>query len=219
MMEKLTEEQIERVEHFLDRNKIKYIDVRLEVLDHIISDIENNYLAKDIAFEEAFPNVVHKWKQHFTETSSLVFGLAYSAPNMIIKKAKSIYKKFFLMLIVVTLSTTFLIFRFDDVITEFPIGRFNLIFGMVYGITFMVFIALMIINVTSKLRTIYSFILKTQYLNIIIGLVVVFLNVFEPKHQIDITSVSLFFVFFYTTVINFYFTKKHIETVKKYKLS
>ena len=36
----LTEQQLQRVEHYLDVKHITYIDLRMEVLDHIVSDIE-----------------------------------------------------------------------------------------------------------------------------------------------------------------------------------
>jgi hypothetical protein len=36
----LTKEQIDKVQHFLEVKKFDYLDLKIEVLDHMISEIE-----------------------------------------------------------------------------------------------------------------------------------------------------------------------------------
>ncbi|MFT5214842.1 MAG: ribosomal protein S13, partial [Patiriisocius sp.] len=40
----LTKEQIHKVAHYLNVKHITYIDLRMEVLDHIVSDIETKMM-------------------------------------------------------------------------------------------------------------------------------------------------------------------------------
>ena len=49
----LTKEQVRQVEVYLQKKNFNYIDLKEEVLDHIVSDIER-ITAKEISFENAF---------------------------------------------------------------------------------------------------------------------------------------------------------------------
>ena len=59
----LTKEQLLLVEEYLQKKNFNFIDLKGEVLDHIISDIEN-FIAKGLCFENAFKMIVLKWEQH-----------------------------------------------------------------------------------------------------------------------------------------------------------
>ena len=90
----LTKAQIEKVENFLTAKNIIYVDIRLEILDHIVSDIEN-LMVKNYTFENAFKTTIIKWKNNFKETSSFYFGILYSESKLVIKKAVKMFKPFF----------------------------------------------------------------------------------------------------------------------------
>ena len=53
---KLTKEQLQQIEAYLNNNDIEYIDLHLEVLDHISTAIENEMTIHNITFKEAFDN-------------------------------------------------------------------------------------------------------------------------------------------------------------------
>ncbi|SDM11169.1 hypothetical protein [Kriegella aquimaris] len=55
-MAQLTKDQILFIDDYLKRNKVKYWDVRMELLDHVASAIEDE-LKKSISFEQALQNV------------------------------------------------------------------------------------------------------------------------------------------------------------------
>ena len=61
---KLNKEQLQEIETYLTNKDVEYIDLHLEVLDHISSDIEN--LMEKISFEEAFEKVKNKWNKNFS---------------------------------------------------------------------------------------------------------------------------------------------------------
>ncbi len=63
---KLIKEEIQFIEEYLIKNGVKYWDVRLELLDHIVSAVEDRMENKGISFNEAllevhaeFGNQVH----------------------------------------------------------------------------------------------------------------------------------------------------------------
>ena len=68
----LTKEQIQQVERYLDKKNFDFIDLKVEVLDHMVSDIES-FLVNNYTFENAFKITVLKWDKHFKDTSSLLF--------------------------------------------------------------------------------------------------------------------------------------------------
>ena len=55
---KLSKDQVENIENYLKHHKIKYWDVQLELLDHIICDVEK-FLGQGLDFDEALEEV-HK---------------------------------------------------------------------------------------------------------------------------------------------------------------
>ena len=70
----ITKEQIHQIETYLQKRKVDFIDIKIEILDHMISDIEG-LLQKNYSFENAFKINTLKWEKHFTERSSFYFGM------------------------------------------------------------------------------------------------------------------------------------------------
>ena len=93
----LNKEQLQRVEHYLDVKDITYIDIRTEVLDHIVSDIETKITDDNLDFETVFYSVTDKWNVHLKQTSSWLYGIAYSAPKIVMKKVNNNFRKWFLI--------------------------------------------------------------------------------------------------------------------------
>lgn len=105
----LTKEQIQKIENYLDKKRLDYIDVRHEVLDHIILDMEYLMTREKLSFNEASKIVTKKWNKQLENDSSWITGLTYTAPSIVIKKAKQSFKKwFFLMMILAFLPTFFI---------------------------------------------------------------------------------------------------------------
>ncbi|WP_179334012.1 hypothetical protein [Winogradskyella costae] len=54
---KLTKEEIQFVDNYLIKNEVKYWDVRLELLDHIVSAVEDKITNEGVSFNEALLDV------------------------------------------------------------------------------------------------------------------------------------------------------------------
>ncbi|WP_178986369.1 hypothetical protein [Winogradskyella helgolandensis] len=64
---KLTKEEIQFIDDYLIKNKVKYWDVRLELLDHIVSAVEEKITKGGMSFNEALLQVHRGFGNQFIE--------------------------------------------------------------------------------------------------------------------------------------------------------
>ena len=103
---KLTNQQIAQIEETLVLNGLVYDDVKLELLDHIASEIEQAMDDKEKQFADAYKSVFEKWKSELQISSSYAWlGAFFEAPRFVVDKLVSYSKK--QILIVLFLSAVF----------------------------------------------------------------------------------------------------------------
>ena len=95
---KLTTEQIDQIDTFLERNDVKYLDIKLELLDHIASQIEALMSDQNSSFEEAFTKITTHWKPRFRSSTSFLIGLFYSFPQIVLDRLLARMKKYHLFI-------------------------------------------------------------------------------------------------------------------------
>jgi hypothetical protein len=84
---KLTTEQIAQIEETLVLNGLVYQDVKLELLDHIASEIEERLSNEEISFDIVNKSVFEKWEQSLEISSSGNWlGAFFKAPRVVIEK-------------------------------------------------------------------------------------------------------------------------------------
>ena len=167
----LTKEQVQKVENYLNTKGIDYIDIRLEVFDHIVSDIESKIENEKLNFETAFKYVTIKWNKHLVDTSSWVFGVGYSAPKIVIEKAKKQFKKWFKLSFFIFLFSLIFIDKLSYSIADNLKNNINHFLQIITVLSFLIFVFLLILKSKNKIKTTYSFILKTQNLNVLFGII------------------------------------------------
>lgn len=205
----LTNKQIQRINNYLDIKEIKLIDFRIEIFDHIISEIEQKIFNDNLDFETAFKFVIKKWNLELKKTNSFIFGRFYSAPKIIIDRAKRIFLKYFLASFF-PIFISFLIIFNKKIFLSNAFGYFTF-----FSIVTLLFISLFFVVkiITSKEKTVYSFIIKTQITNFIVIPYILISNSIN-----DIFNIS---ILIYMMVVNYYsisFYKKHKQEKEKYKL-
>ena len=90
---KLTNQQIAQIEKTLVLNDLKYDDIKLEVIDHIASEIEVLMDENGISFEENLKLVFGKWAAQLKPTTyGLWLGYAYSGPKIVMDKMANFSK-------------------------------------------------------------------------------------------------------------------------------
>lgn len=215
----LTTEQTQQVENYLAKRKFDFIDLKVEVLDHMISDIEH-LRTKNISFENAFKITVLKWNTHFRETSSFFFGLMYADSKIVIKKAVKIFKPFYFLYLAAYILPILITSNFAIQFSKTTINFFN---GFFNGFTvsiliYMIFIIVKVVK--SKVKTTYRFILRTQYLGLIFLIIPLLMqNHFNADGTLTPFLSGFHSAGFAVAFICHYFYKKHEEAIKKYKIS
>jgi hypothetical protein len=91
---KLTNQQIAIIEQTLFSKGLVYEDIKLEVLDHIASEIEAEINLEQESFEIVFKSVLQKWKGVLLTTSNSIWlGMLFQAPQIAVDKLVSYSKK------------------------------------------------------------------------------------------------------------------------------
>jgi hypothetical protein len=214
----ITKEQLLQVEVYLQNKDFDFIDLNVEVLDHIISDIES-LLVKKYSFENAFKITILKWDTYFKETSSFYFGLQYSESKIVVKNAIKMFKPFyFLALIAFILPFTFLKLVPIQVAENTADFINNFLFSFSSSLLcYMIFIFTK--TVRSQAKTTYRFILKTQYFGVFFIILGVYLGaVFNDEGEMDAAFAGFTSGGFAVVFICHHFYKKHLEAINKYKV-
>jgi hypothetical protein len=214
----ITTEQIQQVETYLTKKNFDFIDLKVEVLDHMISDIES-LLTKKYSFEDAFRITVLKWKKYFEETSSFYFGFSYSESKIVVKKAIKMFKPFyFIYLAAYFLPVAFL--KLVPIKVAEDTASFINGFLVSSAAIFLAYLFIIVIKAKqSKVKTTYRFILKTQYLSVVLLVLGVFLGpIFNDEGEMNAAFTGFTSVGFAVVFICHYFYKKHEEAVQLYKV-
>jgi hypothetical protein len=214
----ITKQQLQRVTHYLNVKGITYIDLRMEIFDHIVSDIEAKMMAENSDFETAFYKVTNTWNKQLRKESSLYFGLTYSLPKIVLDKAKKVYKKWFFLSVLVYLIPYILLDHLKITFSQNAIDDLNVFLQILTVCTLMVFFRLLIIKYKEKNKTSFSFILKTLSWNFFIGFIVLFYLNFSAQDDLQRLPISFLAAFIFMTYSYFHFYKKHLEAVKKHKI-
>ena len=216
----LTEKQIQRVEHYLDVKDVTYIDLRMEVLDHIVSDIEAKMIKESLDFETAFYRVTDKWNKHLKDKSSFYFGIMYSAPKIVIEKAKKYYKRWFYLSFFSYLVPSIIIGKLNIILSSSVENALNYVFYAIAFICLSIFVYLFINKDTKTVKSTYSFVLKTQSIGLLFGFIILFsLRFLSEKGVLNSFNISFLSVFIFQLFCYFSFYKKHKEAIKKHKIS
>ena len=214
----ITKEQQQQVEAYLQNKDFDFVDLKVEVLDHIILDIES-LLSENYSFESAFSMVRVRWEIHFKETSSFYLGLHYSESKIVVKKAIKIFKPFyFLYLVAFTLPFAFLKLVPIQVAESTADFINNFLFSFSASLLcYMIFI--FVKTVRSKVKTTYRFILKTQYFGLFFIILGVFFGaIFNNEGEMNPVYTGFASGGFAVAFICHHFYKKHLEAIKKYKI-
>lgn len=214
----LTTAQLQRVAHYLNVKDITYMDLRMEIFDHIVSDIEAKMMAENLEFETAFYSVKVKWNNHLKQDCSLYFGVIYFLPKIVLEKAKKVFKKWYFFAVLLYLIPYILLDNLNITFSKNEINELNLFIQIITVFTLIVFFFLLIVKFKEKNKTTYSFILKTLSFNFIIGFIVLFLSYFDTQGDLQRYPISFLVAFIFMTYSYFHFYKKHLAAVKKHKM-
>ena len=134
---KLTTEQIAAIDETLVLNGLIYDDIKLEVTDHIASEIEAK-METSISFDDALLQAFESWRFQLRPSSSFWVGSIYYSPRIVMNRWESIKKRqqfqslFIAIILTLVLLGLFKIYNnstfFDNLIQGLSLLFFCLIF-------------------------------------------------------------------------------------------
>lgn len=213
----LTKEQIQFIEHFLDKRGLDYVDVKYEVLDHLVTDVEN-LMDNNMSFEEAFKTASLKWRNQLRLSSSYLLGFIYDRPKIVINKAKKECLFWALYNMVTAFILVALSFRFKSIVEN--TSKF---------LEFSLFVLAVLCSIAhlymyfemkrTKMKTTFLFLFEKQVLQSTFLVAINCLLIdFNTNSKVDIFTFLSAIVVFPLTIFGFKLYKKHIKTTKKFAL-
>ncbi|QTD36513.1 hypothetical protein JL193_10170 [Polaribacter batillariae] len=138
----LTKEQIQFIDHRLENEGIKYWDIRIEMLDHVVSDLENKLTSETSEYDfkelvqETFENL--GWKENFNSGGFEVVFLrkckiyAKYSNKGIISEYKKSFSAFKTLRIILLFFLYLFIFRENTTVIKYTMGFGLILFGIAF---------------------------------------------------------------------------------------
>jgi hypothetical protein len=157
---KISEQEFNQIQKYLDKVELTQVDLRNEVLDHMTTSIEQRRLNQNLSFEESFEQEIKKWKKDLDNDYSSWLGLFWSGPRIMIKKCSKITTVFFLRIFLMAALLAGLILSGNQ--SSELVFWFTKIIGYVYLIGLCLMIVLWFRIKASGFDSTYKFLFKAH---------------------------------------------------------
>ena len=212
---KLSAEQIECINQTLISKGIEFDDLKLEVLDHIATEIENEMEVSNNDFPVVYNQVLNNWGDEFKLTRDF-FSLQAKYPKLVHSKLKNQLKKEIILSVVIAI-LLIICFQLVDSKQE-KLEFIHLIKGvMIYTFSTITVAALLIKfwNLKSKATSTYKHLFDSRF-TLLIFLLSFIINPSIPhdltNQNIFVVTIACFFVFLFSII---YLGMKHIQFQRK----
>jgi len=215
----LSKDQIQQIEQFLDEKGFHYADLRLEMLDHMMSAIEHK-MQHDFSFESAFVMTKIRWEKHLRKKTSFYFGIYYSNFNIVMQKATKLFRPFFLGYLICYF-LPLLILKNTAILVAQPVVELGNQLFFVLGILGIIYFLYTYVRIKQiNIKTTYSFVLQTQLLAgfIFLPLSPWLGTVFQQTGEMNPVFSGMAFAGLFIVVMTYHFYNKHIASIKKYQI-
>lgn len=224
---KLTAEQIEKINQTLIEKGLIYDDIKLEVTDHIASEIENQLANNQSNFTEVFEDVFSKWQSELKLTSNW-WSSGFVAPKIVIDKYVLQIKKLFKFAALYDLMFSVLMVTITNIYPqETAYSVLKLFFYTAYFLLCLMLLGCRFYLWKSRSKTILEKIFRDSFLASI--LLVAHITFFSRDHlyrhyskdSIGINFLEWFIqsFFLFMGVYLIQIAIEHFKTLKKYKLN
>jgi hypothetical protein len=221
---KLTTEQIATIEETLVLNGVVYDDIKLEVTDHIASEIEATMAEKDISFETAYKLAFENWEEQLRPCTSYWLRGNKAIPKIIVLKCVKMIKHVFLlstiMGLLISILVTLLIQSTNNEEILFALNTVIKVVGL-SGIILFLFVKYKFWK--SKNKSTFSYLLYQNGFIQIINLIMITIGIYQFKSNaslVDFHFISVFFPITMLFISGFYLTTvmSHFQFENKMKV-
>lgn len=201
---KLSKQQIEFIDKFLQRNDVAFIDIREEMIDHIASAVEEKMMLDNANFHDTFVSYVNFNRKELFKMNKNIWWFSLSEVKSYLQsflKPISLFVNFFLLFL-------FFLFRSNENLDLF-IDNFPFYFML----------SMLIICITNFIY--FSIIKKKKYFfiekNSIILMILYWINllILQPFESNKTISNVLILIFMMLCVTYIFYTKEQIQKYLK----
>lgn len=207
---KLNAEQIDKIDVILDKLGLDFLDIKLEVKDHIACQVEENMRSGEVTFDASLIEVLKCWESKLVLEESWLISKKKSFPKIVIQR---LFKRFLIYNTSVVLFVILSYFFFQNYRQSINDSVFFLKYSKIlYSSFFVVFLIFWLIMYFQKTKTSYFYQFKQNfYLVLLFQFYIVFLGSFVMNYM----GLSLVLIL---TPFLFYTFYKHQQFINKYKL-
>ena len=223
---KLTNQQLIIIEETLILNGIVYDDIKLELIDHIASEIEAEAISEAKPFEIILKEVFEKWKPQLKPTSyNLLLGYGFLAPKIIIDKlANDKKRELFAGAIIICLFTVAILAINNKLQSPLVLSVIVFFIKTVSLMGALLMLSGKLFLSKSKIKSTYLFRFNKSFYLILFYGVLIGIGLFPilPSNKnIEIKAISLIVTLTYLFLIyvNLKFLYKHFQFEKKLSIS
>ncbi|TDE06775.1 hypothetical protein [Flavobacterium hiemivividum] len=217
---KLTAQQIALIDETLVLNGLKYDDIKLEIMDHIASEIEFEMEENSLSFEENSRLVFKKWEPQLKPANSFFTGINNSYPKIVLDKKITLLKKqlFTGFLISATVLFIFLVFK-EYYNAQFLTYQFQKGGRLLYIIGYFLLIVYTFKIWKSKLNTSFNHLFKTRVITYLFYIypIIFFTTPTTINNQVLLVIVESLMLFH--LLLSLQLVKKHFQFEKKLSIS
>ena len=224
---KLTTGQIATIDKTLVLNGLIYEDIKLEVTDHIASEIENQLQNNQSNFKEVFDEVFSKWQSELKLTSNW-WSSGFVAPKIVIDKYALQIKKQFKFAILYDLMFSLSMVTITNIYPqEIAYTVLKTVYVACYSIVSLMLVYCWFVNWKLKTTTIFGKIFRSTFFVCIWILINYVFNSGDHlyRHYFRNSIGSQFMQWFmhgffmFMGVYLILIAIEHFKTLKKYKLT
>ncbi|TDE04325.1 hypothetical protein [Flavobacterium sandaracinum] len=218
---KLTEEHIAHIEETLVLNGLYFEDLKLEVTDHIASEIEILMEENTLPFEENFKLVLDKWKPQLQPSFSFLIGFAN--PKIMTTKCHELIKNKLLIVICIASFTTSLVLLLTRNLEFLAfILEIQQVFKTFIFVVFCLVLSIWGLLSLSKRQTSFSYLIKKKSIGLFIFLFMIGIGLFPAQlnhTDFKISFVTIFISIIYVLLAGMYLqlALKHFQFERKLK--
>ena len=222
---KLTNQQIATIGETLVLNGLIYDDIKLEVTDHIASEIEATMNDNNISFEVVFKQAFENWKEQLRPSTSLFVDMKDAVPRIVLDKWILESKKKLLKgtLIGIFLGILFTIFE-KTINNETIFTNVRIIFQAVFAVEFIVVIICKFLIWKSSQKTFTGFVFQKQtkfavlFMLFMLGIGVMPLIIVGTDLKVNLAGNFLFIVYIIWPIYYLQLAYKHFQFENKMKV-
>jgi hypothetical protein len=206
---KLTEDQIDLIDRFLEQKNLDFMDFKIEIKDHLACEIEDTMQKENNAFEDSFRKVLENWQEEFKNTKTWIISNEREFPAFIANKIKNnVIVHYTTVIVLVFFLCLGYLYLKDNFIQSHDYLRYTI------GFCGVLYLFLRNLMNRTKFKTSYRFHFDYFYVNTLLAFVLLF--VFDINVNVSIIFGLILLADFPFSIYYFF---KHQRFIKKNNLA